>query len=82
MASGCAVFASSIPNNKEIVEDKVTGYLFELKTNELKNVFFNVKQNEILKVASNGKEFINKNYSVEKAVKKEVEDYKDLIDLR
>ena len=39
MASGCAVFASSIPNNKEIVEDKVTGYLFELKTNELKNVF-------------------------------------------
>jgi len=82
MANGCAVFASSIPNNKEIVEDKVTGYLFDLKTNELKNVFFNVKQNDILKVASSGREFINKNYSVKKAVKKEIEDYKDLIDLR
>ncbi len=82
MANGCAVFASSIPNNKEIVDDKVTGYLFELKTNELKNTFFNTKENEVLQIASDGKEFIKKHYSIKKAVRKEVEDYKNLIDLR
>ena len=80
MANGCVVFASSIPNNKEIVNDKVTGYLFELKTNELKNTFFNTKENEMIEISLSGKEFINEHYSVKKAVTKEIEDYKNLID--
>ena len=37
MGSGCIVLASNIANNLEIISDKNTGFIFELKKGNLFN---------------------------------------------
>ena len=39
MGSGCIVVASDIPNHRELIDDKVNGYLFDLENPNLLNIY-------------------------------------------
>ena len=39
LSVGCIVFASNIKNHREIIQNGVNGFLFELDNNNLRKVF-------------------------------------------
>ncbi len=78
MSAGCIVFASSIDNHKEIIEDGVDGFLFDLNEGSLFSKFknintFNEDKLNTISLAATLK--IKKQYSIEKIAAEE----KDLV---
>jgi len=82
MAAGCIVFASKNPNNMEIINHGVNGFLFELKHNELLNIFSIVKNDKNLtkKISSEAIKTVRQLNSLESLVQNEIEDVLNLID--
>lgn len=80
MANGCIVFASNIDNHREIIEHGINGFLFNLESNNLLNLFNSVSKNELLcnKVSSNAQNTIKNNYSLDKITNSYYEDFSKL----
>ena len=82
MAAGCIVFASKNPNNIEIINHGVNGFLFELNNNDLLNIFSIVKNDSNLtkKISSEAIKTVEKINSLEFLIQNELEDVLNLID--
>ncbi len=81
MSNGCVVFASNIPNHKELIKNGVNGFLFELNSNNLNKIFnSNINDMEKLsKISKSAFQFVEKNNSLEKMTFEEYKDYDLLI---
>lgn len=80
MANGCVVLASNINNHKELVENNINGYLFNLSSNELS---FKLKQiiensNSQLNIQKEAIRKIKNNYSYEIVKKIIIKDFESL----
>ena len=80
MSVGCVVIASDIPNHREIIKHNFSGIIFDVTKNNLGNIL--KKLNREHKITSflskNGYEFVNENFSLEKAYINEHKDYFEL----
>ena len=66
MASGCVVIAKEIPNNVEIINNKVNGILFNESSISLKSILKNIKiLSDQQNLSQNGIEYVKKNNSIE-----------------
>lgn len=81
MASGCIVFASDIPNHKELIQNLDTGFVFKLEDGSLKNKFNLALKNKSLlkKISLNAKKFVEKNNNIENLCEAMYKDYINLI---
>lgn len=82
MSAGCVVLASNIPNNKEIIEDKEDGYLFELGSSlpELISLIKSEKNN-LETVSINATNKIKNVYSISSMVSKELATYEKFLNI-
>lgn len=82
MSAGCVVIASSIPNNTEIVEDGVNGFLFDLE-NKKNDILQIIEKSEKLGlyeiISKNAIEYIKTNNSLKTHISMEFEDYKSIL---
>lgn len=80
MSSGCVVLASSIPNHVEIIENKHNGYLYDMKENNLLNLFSQIKaDNNLNKISRKAFVEIAEKNSLKLLTSKTYEDYLSLI---
>jgi len=77
MANGCIVIAKDIINNREIIEDTVSGILY---TDDLSEILINLKNNKYggLNLVENAKNTINETYSKEVIFSNYLLDFKRL----
>lgn len=70
LSAGCLVVARDIGGNKEIIKNKITGYLYK-KDEEAITILEKVLCNsiKIVKIRKNGQAFVRKNFSSEKQTK-------------
>jgi len=82
MSAGCVVLVSNIPNNKEIIEDKEDGYLFELGSSlpELISLIKSEKNN-LETVSINATNKIKNVYSLSSMVSKELATYEKFLNI-
>ena len=83
MGSGCIVLASNIANNLEIISDKNTGFIFELKKGNLFNLFKNVSsknKSELDLIQKNAIAHVKKFYSLETIMKEVISDFEFVLD--
>ena len=83
MGSGCIVLASNIENNLEIISDKNTGFIFELKKGNLFNLFKNVSsknESELDLIQKNAAAHIKEFYSLEIIMKEIISDFESVLD--
>ena len=80
MSSGCIVLASNIPNHAEIIENEHNGYLYDLKENNLFNLFSQIKADNNLNKISR-KAFVEtaEKNSLKLLTSKTYEDYLSLV---
>ena len=79
MSFGCVVIASNIKNNKELIDNKINGVLFEFEDNLesiVKDLFIN--KEATMSIGLNSLNTINEKNSIEKIAGLDVEDYKKL----
>ncbi len=83
MASGCVVFASDIPNHKELIQNEVDGFLFSIEKSELKELFFKVRnENEYLgKISKNAIKRVSINNSLNNLVENIYKDYELILNM-
>lgn len=80
LSVGCVVFASNIKNHKELINDGVNGYLFNLDNDSLKKVFTKNYNNENLgKISKNAQKNIYETNSIEKYIEAENSDLQNLL---
>ena len=78
LSSGCIVFASDIQNHKELIKNKVNGFLFCTKDNDLLEIFkFHVENSNLYEVSKNAKKIFQSN-SLEIIAEKELTDIESL----
>ena len=74
MSAGCIVFASNIENHKEVIEDGVDGFLFDLDEGSLFNKFENIKtfnEKSLSDISLAATLKIKNHYSIEKIATEE-----------
>ena len=74
MSAGCIVFASNIENHKEVIEDGVDGFLFDLDEGSLFNKFENIKtfnEESLSDISLAATLKIKNHYSIEKIATEE-----------
>ena len=80
MVSGCVVIASEIPNHAELIDDGVNGFLFDLSSPNLHNLFKSIKSNVLTeKISNQATETIKRTHSINKISEDYMNDYKTLI---
>ena len=79
MANECLVFVSNIPNNTEIISHLKNGYVFNIESSSLKNLVLDSKSIDQNTLKNNALKRIEIDYSIEKAIEIEYQDYKNLI---
>ena len=79
MANECLVFVSNIPNHTEIISHLKNGYVFNIESSSLKNLVLDSKNIDQNILKSNALKRIEIDYSIEKAIEIEYQDYKNLI---
>jgi glycosyltransferase involved in cell wall biosynthesis len=81
MLSGCIVFVSENENTKEIITDGEDGFLYSLEKGALKRKFsINTLNEELLhNISLNASNRVKKNNSLEKLVKLEISDFKEVV---
>lgn len=79
LSAGCIVFASDIPNHREIIKNTVNGFLFSIKTNNFISIFNSVINNQDLdKVSYNARKRVLENNAIDDLVDLEYHDLKEL----
>lgn len=80
MSCGCIVLASDIPAHRELISNKITGFLFQIDNESLLQTFINILNNDKLLdyVSSEASKFVNENYNLELIASKYFEDYQML----
>lgn len=80
LSVGCVVFASNIKNHKELINDGVNGYLFNLDNDSLRKVFTeNYNKENLGKISKNAKNNIYETNSIEKYIEAENSDLQNLL---
>jgi len=81
MSSGCVVLLSNIHNHEELVENNLSGILFDLNENELRIKFNQISKNPSLinKLSKNAVDRIQKNNSLENLTNLFLSDVKNLV---
>ena len=81
MAGGCVVIASNISNHKELIEDNVDGFLFDLSSPNLYELIKEISEspNLINKISKNAYEKVKRYNSIDLIADKYFLDYKNLI---
>ena len=81
MSSGCVVLLSNIPNHEELVENNLSGVLFDLNKNELKINFNKISEDPSLvnKISKNAVYRIQKNNSLENSTNLFFSDFETLV---
>ncbi len=79
MAAGCIVIAKNIPNNKELIENNQDGFLYS-DEKELNTLFknFTVGDIDFASISNKAIKKVENNYSIEKLLKDEIRDLKNL----
>ena len=80
MAAGCVVIASNIPNNQEIIDNRVNGFLLELDDFNFINIINMLEDNieELDKIGLKAREKINKQFSQKILIEQEISILKKL----
>jgi len=79
LSAGCIVFASDIPNHREIIKNTVNGFLFSLSTTDFISIFNSAIDNHDLdKVSYNAIKRVLENNSIDDLVNLESQDLKEL----
>lgn len=81
MSSGCIVLGSNIPNNTEIINDGVDGFVFDLKKNDLNEKFkdiVNLDDNKLNQISINAQEKISQKYGKEHILEQELQIFSKL----
>lgn len=83
MSRGCVCIVSNISSNKEIIEDKINGFLVHYIDGELSNKINNIVNDEnlIKKIGLEAQKNINKNFSFENALLIERKNYKSVLNI-
>ena len=78
MASGCVVIAKDINNNRELIDDKKSGLLFNGNLNE---ILINCQKNnyELEEIANNAKNKVMKNFSLSQISNSYADDFYSLL---
>ena len=80
LSVGCIVFASNIKNHREIIKNGVNGFLFELDNNNLRKVFEENHEHDLIEeISHNAQKIINKSNSIDKLVETENSDFLSLL---
>jgi len=81
MGAGCVVIANNIPNNIEIIDNNITGILFEKEQDNLIEIIKNLlsKPEQCHNISLNAFHKIKKNNSLKNFSDKEYKDYSNLI---
>ena len=76
MSAGCIVIVRDIANNKEIVENGINGFLYK-NQNELNYILKNLdsEDKKLIDISVNARKKIHQNYSLEKSINLEIEDF-------
>ncbi len=76
MSAGCVVIARDIPNNKEIIENGINGFLYK-NQNELTYILQNINNDneKLINISANARKNTNKNFSLESSINLELEDF-------
>ena len=74
MAAGCIVIASDIPNNREIIEDKVDGFLLDLESFDVMNIIDTLGDNfeELDRIGKNANKKAMNKFSQKNLIEKEI----------
>lgn len=79
LSSGCIVYVKNIPNNLEIITDKVNGFLYSEKFDYEKfEIIKNYDNSTLEKISNSGVNLINSIYSVDKLLEIEYKNYLSL----
>ena len=79
MSFGCVVVASNIKNNKELIDNKFNGLLFDFEEN-LENIVQDLLLNDetTMSLGQNSLNTVNEKNKIEKIADLDIEDYKKL----
>jgi len=80
MGAGCVVVAPNSKNNKEIIENKQNGYLFDLNNENPFNIIKNKDIKELENISINAIDTVKNNYSFEKFIVDELMELKKIHD--
>lgn len=83
MGSGCIVLASNIENNLEVISDKVTGFIFDLKQGHLFNLYENIStlnENNLDIIQKKAVAHVEEFYSLKVIMKEILSDFESLTD--
>jgi len=79
LSAGCIVFASDIPNHREIIKNEFNGFIFSLNTTDFVNIFNSaINTYDLDKVSNNARKGVIENNSIEKLVNLESQDLNEL----
>jgi len=83
MSRGCICIVSNISSNKEIIEDKINGFLVDFNDGNLSNKINNIVNDENLieKIGFEAQKVISENYSFENALLVERKNYKSVLNI-
>ena len=81
LSFGCVVVLSNIPNHSELVEHNISGFIFNKKNNDLKNLLISILDGiyDLDEIAKKGFESVQKNNALYQAVESEFKDYNALL---
>ena len=80
LSVGCVVFASDIKNHKELINDGVNGFLYNINDDNLREVFLkNYKKEDLANISINAKKNIYETNSIEKFIEVENSDFLNLL---
>ncbi len=85
MAAGCIALVSNIPNNEELIIDKVNGFTFDIFDEDHKEIIRIIESNSdeanYEKIREKSIEHVNDKYSFEEACSDEFNDYLMLVNI-
>ena len=81
MSAGCIVIAKNIPNNSELIQNKIDGFLYD-SLKDLKQCLYNIDQQkyDLLEISNNAKSNVLKKHSILTICEQEWNDIKNLVD--
>lgn len=74
LGAGCIVFAPDSDNNKEIIENNVNGFIYNLNNENPINKLSALDKNELVRISDNSKNFILKEYSLKNFVENDIKE--------
>ena len=72
MGAGCIVVAPNTQNNKEVIDNKINGYLYDIQTESPLDFLIEDYSKDREMISKNAFETVKNNYSLEKFIEDEL----------